>query len=65
MRRTYRKHVIRFLIKLFKSSNINPINESRVYFNFQLSSELLIKRKDKFIEKIMANQSLLDYFAIQ
>jgi len=25
----------------------------------------LCKRKDKFIEKIMANQSLLDYFAFQ
>ena len=25
----------------------------------------VIKRKDRFIEKFMANQSLLDYFAIQ
>jgi len=37
------------------------------YFNFQLPSELLIIRKDKFIEKkIMANQSLKNchiYFA--
>jgi len=24
-----------------------------------------MKRKDKFIEKFMASQSLLDYFAIQ
>jgi len=55
----------RFLMKLFKLSTINLINESRVYFNFQLPSELLIKRKDKFIEKFMANQSLLDYFAFQ
>jgi len=30
--------VTRFLMKLFKSSNINLINESRVYFNFQLLS---------------------------
>ena len=57
--------VNRFLMKLFKSSNINPENESRVYFNFQLPTELLIKRKDKSIEKFTANQSLLDYFAIQ
>jgi len=28
------------------------INESRCYFDFQLPSELLMKRKDKFIEKI-------------
>ena len=52
-------------MKLFKSSNINLINESRVYFDFQLPSELLIISKDKFIEKFMANQSLLDYFAFQ
>jgi len=48
-------------MKLFKSSNINLINESLVYFNFlQLTSELLIKRKDKFIEKNRLNQCLLD-----
>jgi len=45
--------------------NINLINESGVHFNFQLPSELLIKRKDKFIEKFISNQSLLDYFAFQ
>ena len=43
--------VTRFLMKLFKSSNINLINDSRYYFNFELPSELLMKRKDKFIEK--------------
>jgi len=32
---------------------------------FELPSELLMKRKDKFIEKIVASQRLLDYFAIQ
>ena len=56
--------VTRFLMKLFKSSNINMINDSRYYFNFELPSELLIKRRDKFIEKFMASQSLLDCFAI-
>jgi len=50
--------VTRFLMKLFKSSKINLINESRVYFDFQLPSELLIKIKDKFIEKVTANQSV-------
>jgi len=54
-----------FLMQLFKSSNINLINDSRYYFNFQLPSELLMKTKDKFIEKFMASQSLLDHFAIQ
>jgi len=53
-------------MKLFKSSNINLINESRYvyYFNFQLPSELLMNRKDKFMAKFMATQSILDYFAI-
>jgi len=32
---------------------------------FELHSELLMKRKDKFIENFMASQRLLDYFAIQ
>ena len=54
-----------FLMKLSKSSKINLINDSRYYFNFELPSELLMKRKDKFIEKFMASQRLLDYFAIQ
>ena len=47
---------------LFVSSKIN---ESRYYFNFQLQSELLMKRKDKFIAEFVASQSLLGYFAIQ
>jgi len=55
-----------FLMKLFKSSNINLINDDfRYYFNFELPSELLMERKDKFIEKFMASQRLLGYFAIQ
>ena len=31
----------------------------------QLPSELLMKIKDKIIEKFMASQNLLDYFGIQ
>jgi len=38
------------LMKLFKTSNINLINDSQYYFNFELPSELLMKRKDTFIE---------------
>jgi len=59
--------VTRFLMKLFKSSNINLTHDSRYYFNFieLLPSELLMKIKDKFIEKFIASQRLLDYFAIQ
>jgi len=57
--------VTRFLMKLFKLSNINLINDSRYYFNFELPSELLTKRNGKCIENFMASQSLSDYFAIQ
>jgi len=49
----------------YRYAHLKRINESRVYFNFQLPSELLIRRKDKFIEKLMASRSLLDYFAFQ
>jgi len=48
--------------KLFKSSNFSLINESQ--YNFQLPSDVLMKRKDNFL-KFMASQSLLDYFTIQ
>ena len=58
-------HTLSNIFTIFKSSNIYLINDSRYYFNFEPPSELLIKRKDKFIEKFMASQSLLDYFAIQ
>jgi len=44
---------------------MNVINESQYYFNFLLPSELLMKRKYKFIANFMASQSLLDSFAIQ
>jgi len=32
--------------------------------NYPVLGELLMKRKDKFIEKFMASQSLLDYFNV-
>jgi len=40
--------VTRFLVKLFKSVNLDLINECRFWFNFSLSSELLEKRIAKF-----------------
>ena len=36
--------VTRFLMKLFKSVNLDLINECRFWFNFSLPSELLEKR---------------------
>jgi len=49
----------------YDNSKCIGINDSRYYFNFELPSELLIKRKDKFTGKFMVSQRLLDYFAIQ
>jgi len=44
--------VTRFLMKLFKSVNLDLINECRFCFNFSLPSELLEKRIAKFQKKI-------------
>ena len=40
--------VTRFLMKLFKSVNLDLINECRFCFNFSLPSELLEKKIAKF-----------------
>jgi len=63
-----------FLLSSDELTRFNPISpvESRgvpvsflyYYINFLLPSELLMKRKDKFIAKFMASQCLLDYFAL-
>ena len=59
------KCFIYFVCAFVTYIKIGLLNESRVYFNFQLPSEILIKRKDEFTETFMANQSLLDYFAFR
>jgi hypothetical protein len=41
----------RFLMKLFKTSDINVINECRLYFDVKLPSELLLSRRSKFLIK--------------
>jgi len=43
--------VTRFLMKLFKSSNMDIINSCRSYFGFALPSELLATRTDKFLAR--------------
>jgi len=43
--------VNRFLMKLFKTSNIDIINECIVYFEFSLPSEMLLRRTNKFERK--------------
>lgn len=47
--------VVRFLMKLFKTSNNNIVNECRLFFNFLLPSEVLVKRTEKFMLKYASN----------
>jgi len=44
--------VMRFLIKLFCTSNSDIVNECRVYFGFKLPSEIVPTRTDKFMSKL-------------
>ena len=39
----------RFFMKLFKTSDIKVVKDCRIFFYFDLSSALLVKRFDKFI----------------
>jgi len=43
--------VVRFLMKLFSSTNINIVNNCRWHFDFQLPCEVLEKKKAKFERK--------------
>ena len=43
--------VIRFLMKLFCTSNMIIINACLSYFDFRLPSELLLKRYEKYLVK--------------
>ena len=56
--------VTRFLMKLFKSSNLELVNDCRVYFGFMLPSELLLKRRQNFIENYKNCHNLLHYFGL-
>ena len=40
-----------YLMKMFRTVNIDVINECRFYFDFMLPSELLVKRKSNFLRK--------------
>ena len=54
--------VTRFLMKLFKSVNLDLINECRFWFNFSLSSELLEKRIAKFQKRYEGIGHIIRYF---
>jgi len=40
--------VVRFLMKLFNSANIDVINDCRWYFEFELPGDVLAKKRAKF-----------------
>ena len=56
--------VTRFLMKLFRSSNIDIINDCRLYFNFPLPSEIIEKRREKFLYKFKHCDSIVRHFGI-
>jgi len=43
--------VTRFLMKMFRTVNMDVINDCRSYFDSMLPSELLVKRKSNFLRK--------------
>jgi hypothetical protein len=51
--------VNRFLMKLFKTSNISVIRDCITHFNFKLSSSLLVARTQFFLSKYNACENLL------
>jgi len=56
--------VVRFLTKLFNSANTDVINDCRWYFEFELLSELLAKKRAKFERKFADHKNLHRYFGI-
>ena len=54
--------VTRFLMKMFRTVNMDVINECRSYFDFMLPSELLVKRKSNFLQKFNSCSSIVCHF---
>jgi len=53
--------ITRFLMKLFRTTNIDVIEECRLFFNFLLSSEMLELRRTQFECKLMNCSNVLNY----
>jgi len=51
-------------MKLFNSANIDVINDCWWYFEFELPSELLAKKRAKFERKFADHKNLHHYFGI-
>jgi len=56
--------VTRFLMKLFRASNIDIINDCRSDFSFMLPSKMIEIRKAKFEGKLNICNSLRYYFGL-
>jgi len=56
--------VTRFLMKLFRTSNSDIINDCRSNFSFLLPSEMIDIRKAKFESKFNKCKSLMRYFGL-
>jgi len=54
--------IARVLMKLFKSTNTNLINDSRLFFSFLLPSEIL--EKQKIIHSFLPCSNILHYFGL-
>jgi len=49
-------------MKMFRTVNMDVINECRFYFDFMLPSELLVKRKSNFLRKFSSCSSIVCHF---
>jgi len=56
--------VMRFLIKLFRTSNKDIIDECRSFCNFRLSTEMLETKSNKFCKKFKCNKIMLRYVTV-
>ena len=56
--------VTRFLMKLFRTTNIDVIEECRLFFNFLFPSEMPELRRTKFECKLMNCSNVLNYFGL-
>ena len=54
--------VTRFLMKMFRTVNMDVVNECRLYFDFMLLSEFLVKSKSNFLRKFNSCSSIVCHF---
>ena len=55
----------RFMIKLFKTADMNIIKDCQAYYGTQLPTEILSKRRSKFLEQYSnSTNCLCHYFSV-